>query len=121
MDPQSNADSSLPDTVSGGGCSVVLVESACDGTGCFRGVLMSACVVYACVLVVDLHDIVADIAWRKAVDRHTEYAAEEPRPAPKGRVEIIVTCSPDNDLHVHLMYIIEIMIITLNITIILHV
>ena len=87
----------------------MLVESACDGTGCFfRGVLMSACVVHvACVLVEDLHDIAAVIAWRKAADRHTEYAAEEPRPAPKGKVEIIVTCSPDNDLHVHahnLMY-----------------
>ena len=97
----------------------MLVESACDGTGCFRGVLMSACVVHACVLVVDLHDIVAVIAWRKAADRHTEYAAEEPRPAPKGRVEIIVTCSPDNDLHVHAQNLMPLynIIITLNITI----
>ena len=34
---------------------------------------------------------VVAIAWRKAADKQTEYAAEEPRPAPKGRVEIIVT------------------------------
>ena len=58
---------------------MLLVGDATD----FSGVVP----VFVCVSV----EVLAAIAWRKAADKHTEKAAEEPRPAPNGKVEMIVT------------------------------